>query len=53
MNKLKEEIKILMGNMENCLDDDFENFWFTDINNWISELKEHRNNFINRSGRAR
>ncbi len=36
---LVKEMKELFESMENCFDDDFHLYWFSDINNIISDLK--------------
>lgn len=38
IEEIKREVKIIIASMQNCLDDDFEQYFKTDIKNWINDL---------------
>ncbi len=40
MIKIQDKITDLLKRMYNCLADDFDKHWRTDIVNWIQELTE-------------
>ena len=42
MKKRTKEIKELIVRMEICLDDEFEKYYYSDMNTWIKELQEIR-----------
>ena len=38
INRIKSMVRDFIDSVENCLDDDFESWYKSDIRNWIDEL---------------